>query len=210
VRIAKKHNAMILAQKNIHFAKLRNLAKTKATGDWLLYIDSDEVVSAVLADNICRVTDAWVSGSPTVYQLKRKNYYLGYQWPMHELMSRLFHRSAQVDWQGSLHETPVTVGVSSVLDGFLYHDTHRSLEQMVEKTNVWSDVEAANRYDMNHPRVSWWRFIRVMITAFLDTFVRQGGWKAGTIGWIESVYQAFSMFITYAKLWELQQKKRIQ
>ena len=30
--------------------------------------------------------------------------------------------------------------------------------------------------------------------------------RAGTAGVVESIYQAFSLFITYAKLWEKQQK----
>jgi len=32
------------------------------------------------------------------------------------------------------------------------------------------------------------------------------GWKIGVPGLIESIYQAFSYFIVYAKLWEKQQK----
>jgi len=49
-----------------------------------------------------------------------------------------------------------------------------------------------------------------MTTAFINSYVKQKGYKAGAVGIIESTYQAFSMFITYAKLWELQkaQKKR--
>lgn len=208
VELAKKYDATILAQKDVNFAQLRNLAKTKATGEWLLYIDSDEVVTDTLADNIHAATSVWKIGDPTTYQLRRKNYYLGHEWPTQELMSRLFHRSAHVEWIGSLHETPVATGSYAILNGLLLHDTHRSLEQMVDKTNAWSGIEAANRYEASHPTVVWWRFFRVMVTAFWHTFVRQGGWKAGTVGWIESVYQAFSMFITYAKLWELQQEKQ--
>jgi hypothetical protein len=46
-----------------------------------------------------------------------------------------------------------------------------------------------------------------MLTAFFDSYVRQGGWKVGTVGLIESMYQSFSIFVTYARLWELQQAK---
>jgi len=34
--------------------------------------------------------------------------------------------------------------------------------------------------------------------------VEKEAWKAGSEGIIESIYQSFSMFITYAKLWEKQ------
>jgi hypothetical protein len=49
-----------------------------------------------------------------------------------------------------------------------------------------------------------------MLTAFLDSYVRQGGFKAGTVGLIESIYQSFSMFITYARLWEMQKKRDLK
>jgi hypothetical protein len=43
-----------------------------------------------------------------------------------------------------------------------------------------------------------------MLTAFIDSYIKQSGWKVGTPGLIESVYQAYSAFVTYAKLWEMQ------
>jgi hypothetical protein len=43
-----------------------------------------------------------------------------------------------------------------------------------------------------------------MLTAFISSYVKQGGYKAGVAGVVESMYQSFSMFVTYAKLWELQ------
>jgi len=43
-----------------------------------------------------------------------------------------------------------------------------------------------------------------MMSAFLNSYIKQKGYKAGVVGVLESIYQSFSMFITYAKLWELQ------
>jgi hypothetical protein len=79
---------------------------------------------------------------------------------------------------------------------------------MVEKTNKWSVIEARLRFDAGHPPVVWWRFPRVMLQAFSNSYITQGGWKAGAVGLMESMFQAFSIFITYAKLWELQQDKK--
>ena len=81
---------------------------------------------------------------------------------------------------------------------------------MLNKTIEWSETEANLRFSNNHPKMSWWRFPRVMFSAFFNSYLKQGGYKAGTVGIIESIYQAFSIFITYAKLWEKQQKGKIQ
>jgi len=47
-----------------------------------------------------------------------------------------------------------------------------------------------------------------MITAFLKSYFKEGGYKNGTLGIIEAIYQSFSMFITYAKLWEKQSGRK--
>jgi hypothetical protein len=46
-----------------------------------------------------------------------------------------------------------------------------------------------------------------MCSAFWRSYIAESGWKAGTVGLIESIYQSFSMFVTYTKLWEKQNKK---
>ena len=117
-----------------------------------------------------------------------------------------FKKKTLKGWKGQLHESPIVTGETGILEGNLLHYTHRDLESMVNKTIVWSSIEAAERFKQNHPKMSWWRFPRVMVGAFLNSYIIQGGYKAGTVGVIESVYQAFSIFITYAKLWELQEK----
>ena len=140
------------------------------------------------------------------YVIPRKNYYLGSSWPSNDGMVRLIRKDSLIRWVGKVHEHAEIRGDVGRLRNHFLHDTHRTLEEMVAKTNEWSTVEAQLRYQHHHPLVSWWRLIRVMMTAFFDSFVSQGGWRAGTVGWIESVYQAFSIFVTYAKLWEMQQE----
>ena len=203
--LARKKGAMVIDTSTRDFAKLRNRAKEQANGEWLLYIDADEVVTDKLAEEINRIISNKQS-SVSGYELRRENYYLGHKWPQDEYILRLMRKDALTEWYGELHETARVTGEKGRLNAPLLHDTHRTLEEMVDKTNEWSAAEAMLRLRSGHPPVVWWRFIRVMLTAFIDSFVKQGGWKAGTVGWIESIYQAFSMFITYAKLWERQQR----
>ena len=78
---------------------------------------------------------------------------------------------------------------------------------MLVKTNEWSEYEAKLRFNSSHPKLVPWRFIRVMATEFINSYFKNKGYKNGTYGLIEGLYQAFSIFITYAKLWEMQEKK---
>ncbi len=204
--IAKKRGAIVISAGDTRdFAMLRNLGRDEAHGEWLLYVDADEVVTQELAEEIKEVL-SHKSSVINGYELRRKNYYLGHPWSGDEYILRLMQKDTLVEWYGELHETARVQGEIGRLNAPLYHDTHRTLEEMVDKTNEWSRAEAKLRLDAGHPPVVWWRLIRVMVTAFFDSFIKQGGWRAGVVGWIESIYQAFSMFITYAKLWEMQNK----
>ncbi|GIW61532.1 MAG: LPS biosynthesis protein [Patescibacteria group bacterium] len=207
-KIAKQKGAKVISTEINSFSELRNLGLAKARSEYVLYIDADERVSDALYNEILSIVyknDKKISA----YRIPRKNYYFGdHPWPYIEKLERLFRKKSLKGWLGVLHETPQVIGEVGELESPILHYTHRNLEEMVNKTNVWSDVEARLRFEQHHPKMTWWRFPRVMFTAFWDSFVKQKGFQAGTIGLLESVYQAYSMFITYAKLWELQEIKQ--
>lgn len=204
-KIAESLGAKVFNFSSNNFAELRNFGLSKAQNPWIFYVDADEKADDLLKKS---VIEAIKSGDFDSYTLKRKNFYLGNnEWPHVESIKRLFNKNKLSGWKGEIHESPEIEGKSGELSGFLIHKTHRNLESMVEKTNSWSQTEAMLRFKNNHPKMSWWRFARVMLTAFLSSYILQKGYKAKGAGLIESMYQAFSMFITYAKLWELQNKK---
>lgn len=208
VEIAKMLGAKVYPYTSESFAKKRNLGLKKAKGKWLLYIDADERPSPELITEIKAILER-KSDIYSAYRLPRKNYYLGnHEWPTVEKLERLFKKAKLEEWYGDLHETARVNGDIGEIDtGFIKHYTHQDLTSMLNKTIHWSKIEAELRFNTNHPEMSWWRFFRVMLTAFYDSYVKQKGYKAGTAGLVESIFQAYSMFITYARLWEMQQKK---
>lgn len=226
VEVAKNSGAKVFIHHFKDFADQRDFALSKATGEWVLYVDADERVTDPLRENIKYQIDAIapqavdrysrrMSGSNikykniVAYKIQRKNFYLGnHEWPYIEKLERLFKKKALKGWYGELHETPIIKGEIGELDGFLLHYTHQDLSSMVKKTIEWSEIEANLRLRAGHPKMTWWRFPRVMLSEFLNYYVRQGGFRVGTVGLIESLYQAFSIFITYARLWELQHEKK--
>lgn len=211
VALAQKHKAAVYQDLSADFAAKRNLGLQKATKEWVLYVDADERISDTLKENILfhlsPKEHLLADAKPVVaYAVQRKNFYLGnHAWPQIERMERLFEKKALKGWKGSLHESPEVEGEIGELEGYLIHYSHQDLTDMVNKTNLWSNTEAALRMQAKHPPMAWWRFPRVMLGAFFNSYIKQRGFMAGTAGLVESMYQAYSMFITYAKLWELQQ-----
>lgn len=203
--IAQKNGAKVYEFEPDDYAGSRNLGLQKASNDWILYVDTDERVSSELARNIKRKIK---ETEYSAFRIKRKNFYLGkHEWPYIEKLERLFKKEKLKGWHGKIHESPQVEGKIGNLEGFLFHYTHSDLSSMVSKTIEWSKIEADLRFNANHPPMKLWRFPRVMFTAFFNSYIKQKGYRAGTAGLIESIYQSFSIFITYARLWELQNKK---
>jgi len=206
VQLAKKLGARVVQGAHDNFSRQREIGKEEARGKWILYIDTDERVSQALTEEILQTIST--ENGTHAFRLKRQNYYLGnHPWPTVEKLERLFQKKYLKGWYGTLHETARVEGEIGELHGILSHYTHRDLSSMLAKTIEWSGYEAQLRLDAHHPKMTWWRFPRVMLTAFYDSYIRQSGWKVGIVGLIESMYQAYSMFITYARVWEMQQKK---
>lgn len=165
VDIAKRLGAKVIKNTATSFAEKRNVGLHAAKGEWVFYIDTDERVSKELVSSIKATITT--DQSAAAYKVQRQNFYLGnHPWPKIEQLERLFKKSQLKGWYGELHESPKVAGSIGILDGYLLHYTHRDLSSMLKKTIVWSDEEAKLRFDAHHPQMTWWRFPRVIMTAF--------------------------------------------
>lgn len=205
-QIAKKYGAKIYERALDSFAEQRNFALKHVQGTWVLYLDADEIVTADFKKEVQDVINQKGDNAPTGYFIRRDTYYFGKRWGFIDQLERLFLVKNFSKWTGVVHETAHTQGLLGVIQSPIKHFTHRNLTHMVAKTNKWSEYEAELRYKAHHPRMTTFRFMRILLTGFFRSYINDRGYKNGTAGFIESIYQAFSLFITYAKLWEKQQK----
>lgn len=209
--IAEKQGASVIHHPFKDFADQRNFGILNVNSKWVLYLDSDERVTDEFRSEVEYVIKKNNTDSEDKiagYFIYRKTFYYGHDWHFQDRVQRLFIRDKFIEWEGAVHETPKIRGEFGYIKSPILHFTHRSLTQMLRKTNEWSEYEARLRLNANHPQLAPWRFIRVMLTEFFKSYYKDKGYKNGTYGLIEAIYQAFSIFITYAKLWELQEKAR--
>ncbi len=214
VKIAKSYDARIIKQKGKGYSDWRNQGIKEANGEWIFYLDSDERVTSELQEEIKSVV-SHVAMQPSnngisAYAIPRQNIILGRQmrhggwWP--DYVKRLFKKSALQKWTGDLHEEPVFDGTLGHLKNAIVHLKHDNLSEMVEKTNNWSEIEAKLLLDANHPKMAWWRFFRIMATELWYRLIVKRGFLDGTPGIVYAIYQMWSKFITYGKLWEMQKE----
>lgn len=204
-KVCQKLKVRVIKNPFKNFSDQRNFGISYATTDWVMYLDSDERITDRFSSELKKKLkdfdeDAGIGG----FRIQRKTYFYGQDWNFSDRVERVFLRKKFVEWQGVVHETPKIKGSFHNIESPILHYTHRNLSQMVKKTNEWSEYEANLRFKNQHPRLVPWRFFRVMTTAFLNSYIKEKGYKNGTYGVIEATYQSFSIFITYAKLWEKQ------
>ncbi len=191
------------------FADWRNYGAKKAKAEWLLYLDTDEQITPELKKVILQVIG---SSEFAAYAIPRKNIVFGKEmrhcglWPDYVL--RLIKKDKLGGWKGELHEQPAVDGPICHLKEPMIHIKHEDLSQMVDKTNAWSGVEAKLMFDAKHPPMNIARFMTAIIREFWLRMIKQTAFLDGTEGIIYALYQVYSRFISYAKLWEMQLNAR--
>lgn len=192
------------------FSEWRNEGIGRASGKWVLYVDTDEEVTNNLSEEVVAIANS--SDSLSAYALPRRNFIFGKefkhggQWP--DYQKRLFRKTDFVKWEGNLHEEPRYKGEMGYLNNPLIHHKNITISQMLDKTNNWSEIEAKLLFDANHPPMNFFRFASAAIREFYLRFVRQLSFLDGTEGVIYGIYQIYSRLITYSKLWEMQLKQK--
>lgn len=208
VEIARKYTDKIFTVDDERFDVRRSRGIQEAKGDWVLYIDPDERVLWPLREEIKGLIK---DHRYSAFALSRRNIIFGKEqkysafWP--DWMIRLLKKEDFMTWVGEVHEYATFKGKLGYSKNSLLHLTHRNLDQIVLKSLAWSNIDARLRLKANHPQMTSWRFIRILITETLHQGVIRGGFFHGTISTIDSILQTFSLMMTYIRLWQLQQTK---
>ena len=208
-KIAKKYTNEVLIYKGEHdFAKLRNWAMEQTLGEWVLFLDADERILSPLKEEIVNA----ISGSEkSAFAIPRKNIIFGTEkkygpfWP--DFVIRLLKRENFTGWAGKIHEQPTFEGSLGYLKNPFLHLTHRDLNQIICKSLDWSNIDAKLRLSSNHPKISSWRLIRILLIELFNQGFLRKGFFAGTIGTMDAILQTFSLVMTYIRLWEMQQSR---
>jgi glycosyltransferase involved in cell wall biosynthesis len=207
--IAKKFGAKIIKFKGGGFYRIRNVGTKEAKGDWILHIDADERVTSDLKEEILDIILS-EGNKFTHYAIPRQNIVFGKEmkhcglWP--DYVVRLFKKKYFVSWRGDLHETVEVKGELDYMNNYFVHIKHDNLFDIVRKTNNWSEVEAKLMFDAGHPPMNIIRFSSACAREFYLRMIRQTAFLDGIEGVIYGLYQVWSRFLSYAKLWELQSK----
>lgn len=217
--IAKKYTSLVFSHEDVGYVEpARNFAISKATGDWILILDSDEEVSEGLAttiQNILRDEEDRTPDSPNsvfadCYYLPRKNIIFGAWvhtgwWPDYVLR---FFKKGHVEWSDEIHSIPITTGTVVELPAeesqALIHHNYQSVSQFITRLNRYTAIEAENKSSQTSSSHAPDVLLSVFTDEFLQRLFVQKGLMDGSHGMSLSLLQALYQLTTRLKLWERQ------
>ena len=208
-QIARRYTDLVLQHPRVaDFEIARQMFVDHATGDWILSIDADEVVTPELAKWIRDFVD---SDPPyDMALIPRVNVFLG-RWlrstPWWPGKPRLF-RKGTIEVTSRIHHGLVPVAGARVAtlprqpEISLWHFTRLSLEDIMTKTNRYTTLEAnhglAQGLGYPTPKQLFWRSFRE-----LAAYVGKRGYRDGLGGLAYALDRAYYRFLTHAKRWDI-------
>lgn len=208
--IAKKFTKKIFRRANNSMLNInKNFGFTKATGDWILCLDADEVVTEELAQEIKEILQTLNPKPQTPiigYWIPRKNIIFG-KWIQHGLwwpdkQLRLFKRGLGRFPEKHVHEYLTVDGPTDSLINPMLHYNYETVSQYLGKMDMlYTENEVANLLQSGY-QLDWHDAVRFPVSDFLKVYFAQEGYKDGLHGLVLALLQACYSLVVFAKLWE--------
>jgi len=212
VGICRKYTEKIYFRKLDSFSVQKQFGVNLATGEWVLILDSDEILSPGLQEEI---KDILKKGSSyDGFFIWRKTFYLG-KWIKHSgwyvPIVRLFRRTKGKLDSRFVHEKILVDGKIGYLTEPILHYSYQSIDQHIKKLNIFTTYDAKEvlkrKINITFGNAFWYLLIKPFLM-FVKKFIILRGFMDGIEGFIISVFTGLSVFLTYTKVWEYQEKKR--
>lgn len=192
----------------VGFGPTHNQASHLAKHDWILSIDSDEVMTSELLKEISNL----VLTDGCVYSFPRRNYYKGkwIKWcGWHpDRVLRLYNKKQTQFTDVQVHESINTDNMNLIsLENPIRHYSYSSCSDFLEKMQSYSTLFA--QQNIGKKKSSLLKAIGHGLAAFFKSYVIKRGFLGGAVGFEISLYNANTAFYKYLKLAELNNKKKI-
>ena len=231
VAIAKKYGVRVLQHEYIYSAKQKNWTIPQAENEWILLLDSDEVVTDELRDEITRLLSSEKIEKYDGFGIARKHYFLGKflrwggRYPLYNI--RLFRRSCRYEDRNVHAHIILDKDRMKNLSKDILHYSDRSLDQFFEKFNRYSTWQAnymMRVYEKGMTKIAWitfitnpfyakavlkdlWTFIPFTpLIRFIYMYVLRLGFLDGRHGFMIAFFYAFQDYVAKTKYLEMRKK----
>jgi glycosyltransferase involved in cell wall biosynthesis len=205
--ICREYGARIVQHEYINSAKQKNWALPQSRHEWVLQIDSDEVVTPELRAEIERAV-ATAAADVQAFRMPRRNLVLG-RWVRHggvypDYQTRLMRRNSARWQEREVHAHVTVAGKTQTLRHDLIHSDILRLCKPLGNLDRYTRYEA-DELKKNGQRFRWHHLLLRPGGAFLYRYLWLQGFRDGWRGLIVCAYWAVYVFFTRAKLWEIEE-----
>jgi glycosyltransferase involved in cell wall biosynthesis len=207
--IARGKGARVTQRAWTGYVDQKNHAASLASNDWIFSLDADERITPALAAEIL----ALLASEPPRhgYRAPRVTFHLG-RWIRTtdfypDAQTRLYDRRAARFRGRYVHESVAVDGPVGRLRHEIEHYSFRDLADQLDRINHYTTLAARQLYEAGR-RTNALELIVHPPAAFLRNYILRRGLLDGTAGLTISVINAYSVFLKFAKLWELQRCSR--
>jgi len=189
------------------FGNLRNKAASYASNDWILALDSDEVISEELFLELEKLK----LETTICYEIPFINYYNNKQikccgwYP--ESHVRLYNKKNTSFDDSYVHESVIfKKNKIKKLKSYIYHTSYLCTDDFLHKMQLYTSLFA--RQNKGKKKSSFAKAISHSIMAFIKSYILKKGFLGGKEGLVISIYQANTSFYKYLKLYEVNQEEK--
>lgn len=188
-------------------AGARNAGADAARHEWVLALDTDELVTEDLREELARIFEGPMAQA---YEVRRRNLYLGREqrrgrWGRDWVVR--FYRKEYRYRETLVHESLERVSDVGTLAGEIDHEPYRDLSHHLAKMDRYARWGAEELYRRGRRATMidlvWrpaWRFFKAWIIG--------GSVLDGRFGFVTARLGAQTAFLKYAHLWALEQEAR--
>ncbi len=206
IQIAKTFSNVNLIQGEFKgFGWSKNRAANFAKNNWILIVDSDEVVDAKLLQTL----QTKKLDEHTVYILNFRAFYKNIEvkycgWN-NQKIKRLYNKNITRYNDNDVHEDIITKSLKiELLEGNVLHYSYQSIEQFVNKANTYSTLFAKNNAGKKSSSPTKAFFNGVY--SFIKTYFFKQGFLDGYVGLVIAYSHMVTNFYKYIKLYELNEE----
>ncbi len=207
VKIAKRYTNRIYKRKNLVNLNInKSYAISKSRGEWIFYIDPDEVITPQLKEEILKVINQDTNFDG--FKIPRLNYYIfgflkhGGNYPDYQL--RLFRKGKGKFPNKHVHERIVIDGKIGKLKSNMLHFPYTTISEYIKKldfyTSFYADYWIKNRKNVNSLSLLVNLSYKPIIK-FFERYVLKGGFLDGIAGFFAAFSHSTTHIITYFKFY---------
>lgn len=206
IEIVKKYKTIVYSRPlNNDFSSQRNFGISKAKSDWVLFVDSDEVISDGLVYEISNAIQRkdrhlndfdgfYIKRAYVMWGRKLRYGEVGDEWRL-----RLAKKTAG-RWEGKVHERWKVKGLVGRLNNPIFHFPHQTLDEFLKEINFYTDIRA-QELKSKKVKVFFWSIILYPLSKFIINYIFKRGFLDGVHGLVFAIIMSLHSFLVRGKLW---------